>query len=156
MADIALREVEKGPAFATYEGSACVVRADWSVGAVRLIYVGHIETAVAQVCIKHWAAAMRTAPKVILFMDYWDATGYETGWRVEATAFAKKNDSKISHSYILSRSKLLNMAVSVAGLAVPSVVLKSFGKRVEFDVEAKKAGLPINPPLPQLVAPKTG
>jgi hypothetical protein len=154
MADMVFHEVEKGPGFATYQGPLGVVRTDWNGGTVRFIYVGHIEAAVAPVCIQRWDAALRAAPSVVMFMDYWDATGYDSAWRVDCTEWGKKNPGRVSQAHVVSRSKLLNMAVSVAGLALPGLVIKSYGKRAEFDVLAKKAGLPLNPPMPQLVTAK--
>jgi hypothetical protein len=154
MADIVFHEVERGATFATFQGPTCVLRGDWSNGVVRSIFVGHIEAGCAQACIQFWQAGLRTAPKIMLLQDFWDATGYDTPWRTGTTDYAKKQADKFIGAHILSRSKILNMGVSVAALAAPSWVVKSYGKRVDFDLVAKQAGLPLNPPMPQLLTVK--
>jgi hypothetical protein len=124
---------------------------DWSGRNIRTIFVGQIGGGCAQALIKVWS---RTKSDFVQFFDYWDATGYESAYRVDTVDWVKKNPGKLVETHVISRSKILNMAVSVASLAVPSVMVKSYGKRAEFDILAKKAGLPLNPPMPQLVAPK--
>jgi hypothetical protein len=154
MVDPAFHEVERGVSFVTYQGSQSIQRLDWSGTTIRSMYVGYIEGWCASTLCQRMDAMLRTAPNVNLLVDYWEATGYETAFRTDSVAWAKNNPGKITEVHVISRSKILNMVVSVASLAVPAVMVKSYGKRAEFDIFAKKAGLPLNPSMPKLAAPK--
>jgi hypothetical protein len=102
--------------------------------------------------IKVWS---RMKTNICMFYDYWEATGYESAYRVDAVEWVKKNPGSLVETHFISRSKILNMAVSVAALAVPTgTTIKSYGKRPEFDILCLKAGLPANPPMPQLANAK--
>jgi hypothetical protein len=154
MGDTEFHEVERGSNFAIYQGPMCVVREDWSGPAIRFTYVGYITAQAAPAYVQRMTSIARTQSRILLFQDFWEATGYDSAWRVECTKWGKDNAAKVAETHILSRSKILNMGVSVVALALPGVVIKSYGKRADFDILAKKAGLPLNPSIPALAAPK--
>jgi len=149
------REVEKGPTFEIYQGPLCVQRLDWTRdGAVRSIYVGHIGVECAEHIFRRWEALVRAKQRITMLHDAWETTGYESGFRVDLTKWTQKNPSAIGAVHMVTRSKLVNMAVSVVSLALPGLVT-GYSKRSDFDLLAKKLGLPLNPPIPQGFAPAT-
>jgi hypothetical protein len=82
-----------------------------------------------------------------VFHDTWAATGYESGLRVEMTKWTEKNKGAVKAVHMLTQSKIAAMAVAVVGLALPGLIV-GYSTRHDFDVLTKKAGLPLNPPMP--------
>jgi hypothetical protein len=142
------RQIESGPTFEIYEGPTCVMRVDWTHAAFRAIYVGHIAAACAAPLIKRSEAMVRAGQAPFaLFHDAWGATGYESGMRVEMTQWTEKNRGTVKELHMLTQSKILSMAVAVIGLTLPGL-MKGYSKRQDFDVLVKRAGLPLNPSMP--------
>jgi hypothetical protein len=83
----------------------------------------------------------------VVFHDMWAVKGYESGFRVEMTKWAEKHRGEVKEVHMLTQSKIVSMAISVVGLALPGL-MKGYSQRHDFDVLAKKAGLPLNPPMP--------
>jgi hypothetical protein len=125
---------------------------DWSASAVRSIGVGHLQADVAAVTTQRFEAMMRAgrAPFVHYF-DAWRSTGYESGWRVGMVAWTQKHPGIQKEVHVLTQSKVVNMAIAVTNLAVRDLV-KGYSKRQEFDILVKKAGIPVDPPMPALRA----
>jgi hypothetical protein len=153
MADTGFHEVEKGSTFATYQGPLCAVRLDWNAATLRAIMAGHTDGACAQVVTQRWEVMLRTAPNLVMFYDLWDVTGYESPFRIQLTEWVNKRRDKITLYHVLLRSKIVAMGASVAALATQSNV-KTYTKRPDFDIAAKKAGFPLNPPLPPVLGVK--
>lgn len=153
MSDPNFREVDKGPTFEIHQGTMGVQRIDWTrSGAVRAIINGYATVDMAEVINRRRDALVRTKLRITMLYDLWDVTSYDSAIRLELTKWgqAHKEDEDMVH--FLTRSKLTNMAVSVVSLAVPGMVL-SHQKRADFDIVAKKLGLPFNPPMPPVPAP---
>jgi len=143
------RAIETGPNFEIYKGALCLQRLDWTrEGAVRITHVGHLETWCAERVIQRWDALLRSkVQRITPFEDCWDATGYESGYRVLCTGWTKANPGVSGGVHFLTRSKLLNMAVSVVSLALPGMVT-GYSKRQDFDLMLKKSGLPVTVAMP--------
>lgn len=137
----------------TYQGALCIGRFDWKGDALRTLYVGHVDAPMGKALVERWEAMLRTSQSIVMFVDAWDMTGYESGFRLDSAPWAQKHPTFIREAHFVTRSKIVSMVASVVGLAVPGIVIKSYAKRAEFDVLAKKAGFPLNPPLPQLAKP---
>jgi hypothetical protein len=143
------RAIESGPAFETYQWQGGAMRLDWTGGgAVRGIYFGHVWEECADAIIVRWQVAVRQKQQITHFHDTWGATGYEGAVRVKLTDFAKKHAASFVSVNFLSSSKIVNMAVSVVSLALPTMNIKGYGNRAEFDALCKKCGLLTNPPVP--------
>lgn len=146
------REIEAGPTFEIYQGASCLQRLDWTrEGAVRITHVGHIETWCAERLTQRWDALVRAKQRITPFEDCWDATGYESGYRIACTAWTKAHPSVTTGIHFLTRSKLLNMAVSVVSLALPGTVT-GYTKRQDYDIVLKKFGLPVTISMPEFKA----
>jgi hypothetical protein len=148
MAEPGLREIERGPAFEVYQGPMCALRLDWTRGgAVRAIMVGYASAEMGGIINKRRDAIVRSKVQLTMLYDMWETIGYDSALRLELTKWGQAHKGEEEMVHILSRSKLVNMGVSVVALAVPERV-KGYSKRTEFDVLAKNFGLPLNPPMP--------
>jgi hypothetical protein len=148
MSSSTFRQIESGPTFEIHEGPTCLLRLDWGPSTIRATYVGHVMAACAQPLIRRSELMMRAGQgPCTSFQDAWLVTGYESGMRVNMVEWAKKNPTATKELHILSQSKIMNMAVAVMNLALGGVV-KGYSKRQDFDVMAKRMGLPLNPPMP--------
>lgn len=148
MSSSTFRQIESGPTFEIHEGPTCLLRLDWGPSTIRATYVGHVMAECAQPLIRRSEAVMRAAQAPFTsFQDAWLVTGYESGMRVNMVEWAKKNPGATKEVHILSQSKIMGMAVAVMNLALGGVV-KGYSKRQDFDVMAKRMGLPLNPPMP--------
>lgn len=147
----AVREIESGSNFEIYKGAQCLQRLDWTRdGAVRITHVGHIEAWCAERVIQRWDAFLRAKIQHITpCEDCWDATGYESGYRIACMAWTKAHPGAFSSGiHFLTRSKLLNMAVSVVSLALPGMVT-GYSKRQDYDLVLRKLGLPVSITMPE-------
>ena len=124
------------------------MRLDWSPLGYRSIHVGHVSADCAAPLIRRTETMMRAgqAP-IVVFHDMWLVTGYESGFRVNMTKWTDKNKNAVKEVHLLTQSKIVSMAVAVVALTLPGL-MAGYSKRQEFDVLAKKIGLPLNPPLP--------
>jgi hypothetical protein len=90
---------------------------------------------------------VRAKQPITMFHECWETNGLESGFRVDLTEWVKKHPGAVAEIHVLTQSKIVAMAVSVANLAL-SGLLKGYSKRTEFDVLCKKRGLPLGVPLP--------
>lgn len=152
MASSTFRQIDSGATFEIYEGPTVLMRMDWAVTsgyAVRLTYVGHIATECSQPIIRRYEAMMRAKQTPFaVFNDGWAATGYETGMRVAMVTWTQKNPNATKELHFLTQSKLMNMGIAVMNLALGGM-MKAYSKRQDFDVLCKRAGLPLNPQMPE-------
>ncbi len=143
-------EVERGPTFEIHQGAQVTQRLDWSGQALRSIYAGHATAECAATCIRRWEAALHSRQNINMFHDAWDMTEHESAFRTEITDWCKKNPSVFTGFHILHRSKVVGTMIGVLSLAVPGLKINQYAKRADFDVLARKAGLPLNPAMPPL------
>ncbi len=142
------REIESGPNFEVYQGALSVQRLDWtSQGHIRTTHIGYMEEWCPDRIIIRWDAAFRAKQKFHVFHDFSRATGYESGFRVKLTAWAKAHPDAQSGIYVHTTNKLVSMGVTVASMALGGL-LTNAPKRQDFDVALKKYGLPVNVSLP--------
>ncbi len=143
--DLVVREIEKGPAFEVWQGSGAM-RLDWTrQGALRIIVAGHGHAEYAAPVTRRFEALLRSTQRITILADFWDMPGYDSGLRVELSAWGAGHRS-IFDLHVVSRSKLVTMGVAVASLAMGGT--KSHSQRASFDAEAKALGFVINPPMP--------
>lgn len=148
MASSTFRQIDSGPTFELYEGPTCLMRVDWANSVYRSIHVGHVSAECAAVLLRRNDAWIRLGQSpFVVFHEMWAVTGYESGFRVEMTKWAEKHRGAVKEVHMLTQSKIVSMAISVVGLALPGL-MKGYSKRHDFDVLVKKAGLPLNPTMP--------
>jgi hypothetical protein len=145
--------IESGSTFELYKGPQCLQRLDWTragtEAAMRMTHVGHMEAWCADRIIVRWNALLRLGVKRITNChDCWEATGYESGFRIKNVAWSKEHPGVHAGIHFLTRSKLLNMGFTVVSLALPGLV-NSYGKRQDFDLLMKKLGLPVTVVMPE-------
>ena len=144
------REIERGPTFEIYHGAGCTNRLDWTrQGIVRTIMMGHAGVASAEAIIRRFEVVVRFTGRITALYDVWDLTGYDSDFRIELTKWGTKNRSTIDAIHATTRSKMVNMGLSVANLAMGGI-LTPYGNRADFDAVAKRFGLPLNPSMPAL------
>jgi hypothetical protein len=145
----AVRLVTRGSAFETWAGPAGGgVRYDWTrKGIIRLIILGHGHAGYVAPSVKLFDTVLGFTGRIGVMFDCWDMTGYDSEFRVQTSAWGSKHQSVLEESFMVTRSKLVAMGISVANLAVGGKI-KCFSKRVDFDVEAKNNGFLLNPPMP--------
>lgn len=148
MADPTFQVVEKGSNFETYQGQLCGLRLDWRPDAMRAIYTGLPSGDCADAIIRHWDDARRLKQRITMLHDLWEVDGYDSELRVKCTDYGKKYPDTFAAGHFLTKSKITNMALAVVTLALPNLNIQGHGKRAEFDLMAKKFGLPLNPPVP--------
>ncbi|MEP7121032.1 MAG: hypothetical protein ABJE95_08990 [Byssovorax sp.] len=142
------RSIEKGSTFEVYQGTGRANRLDWTrEGAFRTIIIGHAGGESAEVMIRRFEAMLRISPRITALYDVWDLTGYDSEFRIELTKWGMKNRASVLALHSVARSKLVNMGLSVANLAMGGI-FTPHGKRADFDAIAKRLGLPLNPTMP--------
>jgi|HubBroStandDraft_6_1064221.scaffolds.fasta_scaffold262090_2 hypothetical protein len=143
-----LRLSVSGSAFEVWQGPTGAIRYDWTrAGVIRVIIVGHGHASYATPSIKNYDTVLHFTGRISVLFDYWDMTGYDTEFRVKTSAWAAKHQSLVDSGYMVTRSKLVAMGVSVVNLVIGGKI-KAVSNRAEFDQEAKRVGFMLNPPMP--------
>ncbi len=134
---LVVRETEKGATFEVWQGSG-TMRLDWTrQGAMRIIVEGHGHAEYAPPVLRRFETILRTTPRITILADFWEMPGYDSGLRVELSAWGAKHRSSFD-LHVISRSKLVTMGVAVASLAMGGI--SSHTQRSSFDAEAKRLG----------------
>jgi hypothetical protein len=143
------RQIENGPTFEIYQGATCVVRVDWTPMAVRTIAVGHAQAEAAEAVTRRFEAQIRAGRATFIhFLDVWDYTGHESGFRTGFVDWTQKHPGVQKEVHVLTRSKFMNMAIAVANLALSESLVRAHSKRTDFDILVKKTGIPLNVSMP--------
>lgn len=149
MADTELPEIKlvaSGPTYEVWRGAKGTARLDWTRdGSVRIIVKGHGHGDFANPEIRRWTDALRLAPKAKLVIDFWEMDSYDSKLRVLMQEWASKRTKEVE-VFVLAKSKLVVMGVSVANLAVGGII-KAYSRREDFDRECRRMGFPIDPPM---------
>jgi hypothetical protein len=144
-------QVELGATFEVWAGPAGVMRLDWNrAGATRQLVVGHGCGGFGAVAVKRWETTRRITGKIILLLDYWEMTGYDSPFRVDQTGWGISQRTNFQEFEIITRSKMVAMGVTVARMAMGGIG-NLHADRGSFNVLARKQGFPLSPPMP---APK--
>lgn len=141
-----VREVESGPDYVLWKGHG-VMRLEWNrQGGLRMIVVGHGHAEYAEPILRRYDAGVRGPGKLVLLVDWWDMTAYDTPFRVEQTNWGIAHRGKFD-LHILQRSKLVAMGVTVASLALP--MMKTYTRRPDFDRLVQAHGFSLKPSMPK-------
>jgi hypothetical protein len=142
-----VRLVASGPSFELWKAPRGAMRLDWNRRAiVRMIVRGHGYGEYAAPELRRWTDALRLAPQIGLVIDFGDMESYDSQLRSEMQGWAARHRSSVELVYVYSKSRIVNMGVAVANLAVGGII-KAFATKHEFDMECQKLGLPINPSM---------
>jgi hypothetical protein len=141
-APIAVRLADSGSLFELWEGpDNATMRLDWTrKGAVRFTVSGHGNAGFAAPAIARWDAARRSGSRPVNLIDFWDMATYDSGLRVQCTAWGVKHRADADF-FVCTRSRIVLMGLAVANLATGGL-LKVHEKRPEFDALCVKHGLP--------------
>jgi hypothetical protein len=143
-----IRIVESGPTFEVWKGpGGGGMRLDWTrQGAVKVAVYGHgHHQPYTHATHARWDAAARANPRPIILVDFWDMPTYDSGMRIDWTAWALKHRAS-SEWHVCQRSKLVHMGLTVANVALGGL-LNIYDKRPAFDIIVKKMGIPVVAPL---------
>ena len=87
-------------------------------GVLLVRFDGHARAPVADAIIVALDAAVAVYGSVIVFDDWYGATGYDSAVRLKLTDWTRRNDAKLRGTHVLVGSRLIAMGLSVAGLAL--------------------------------------
>src|SRR5262245_15005588 len=106
----AVSAVERGATFEIWKGPSGAIRYDWTrTGIIRMIIVGYGHAGFAAPSVRHFDTVVRFTGRIGVFFDCWDMTGYDSGFRVETSAWASKHQAETDACYMVTRSKLVSM-----------------------------------------------
>ncbi len=146
-----VREIEKGATFEVWRSPTGALRLDWTrQGAVLETLLGYGHQEFANVIVRRWEALRRTGVQILILADFSEMPNYDSPVRTTQQEWILKHrPSVIQPFHVLSRSKMVGMAVAVANLALGGMIT-AHTQRTTFDVVVKKAGLGPNPQMPSL------
>ncbi len=99
---------------------------------------GHLEAAFADAIRSHIDPILARGKRPHLFFDAEEANGLDTRFRTDLTPWHKAIKPLVQSQNILVKSKILQMAISVANMAIGDL-LKAYNKRPEFEAAMKSA-----------------
>lgn len=139
-----VRMVSSGPTFELWHSAKGAMRLDWTKrGAVRIIVEGHGVGDYGPLAVRRFDDAYRAVKRVNIFFDFWDMPSYDPELRTATQGWGVKHLKDMEAVYLTTQSKLVAMGATVGNLALGGIV--KVLKRIEFDKECAKQGIPVNP-----------
>lgn len=99
--------------------------------------VGHLSLELARTIIPY-VDPLFAKGRVLGFHDWFKMTGYDSASRNELTAWSLRNKA-LAQINIGSRSRIVNMGVSVASLALGENVVRQFSDEAELEAACRAA-----------------
>jgi len=87
-------------------------------GVLLVRFDGHARAPVADAIIVALDAAVAAHGYVIVFDDWYGATGYDSAVRLKLTDWTRRNAAELRATHVLVGSRLIAMGLSVASLAL--------------------------------------
>jgi hypothetical protein len=119
-----------------------VVIQEVAPGVISIKLKGHLEVALAGQIMTTIDPILARGLRPHLFFDAEHATGLDTKFRTELTPWHKAIKPLVSGQNVLVRSKILQMAITVANMAMGDL-LTAYNKRDEFEAAMAAARPPV-------------
>jgi len=101
-------------------------------GVLLVRFVGHARAPMANAIIVALDAAVAAHGYVIIFDDWYGATGYDSAVRLKLTDWTRRNAVELRATHVLVGSRLIAMGLSVASLALGKH-FETYSDRAQFE-----------------------